>query len=373
MLLGILMLSMFSSSIPSVKAGTSVTLGVDPSLIEYQTPAFGEVFTINLTILNVIDLYGFEFKLCYDTKLLDGVEVIEGPLLRGSGNTFAARLDVDDAIGQVWVAIALLAPAPPVSGDGTLASITFKIAYDPAYPENVTSTLDLADTALSDQEFQPIPHTAINGEYWCYSTLPKLEVQSYKATELSEVFDVNVTISGVAKLYGYEFTLSYNTTMLEAIEITIRPFLHRPTWLYTKQMLPEEGIVRVRIRSYGMQGASDTPSANGSGVLATITFRSICALPDVPTRLDLLYSKLTTKEGIEITHEVVDGYYELDPLQGDVNGDGKVNLIDLRAVANAFGSKLGDAEWIQSADINRDDIINIFDLVAVAINLGKSD
>lgn len=102
--------------------------------------------------------------------------------------------------------------------------------------------------------------------------------------------------------------------------------------------------------------------------LLPLRARARCTYTPRPTLL-----KLTTKEGIEITHDVVDGYYELDPLQGDVNGDGKVNLIDLRAVANAFGSKPGDTEWIQSADINRDDIINIFDLVAVAINLGKND
>lgn len=287
--------------------------------------------------------------------------------MKGSGDTFAARLEVDDAVGRVWVAIALLAPAPPVSGNGTLASITFKVTYDPVFPENVTSTLDLAYTALSDQEFQPISHVVIDGEYQCYSTLPKLEVQSYKAETANEIFDIDITISGVAKLYGYEFTLGYNTTMLEAIKITIHPFLHWPTWLYTKQILPE-GIVQVRIRSYG-----DAPPADGSGVLATITFRSICALPDVPTRLDLIHAKLTTIDGITITPELVDGYYELDPLKGDINGDGKVNLVDLVAVASAYGSKHGEPGWIPSADINKDGIINIFDLVAVAANLGKND
>ena len=48
---------------------------------------------------------------------------------------------------------------------------------------------------------------------------------------------------------------------------------------------------------------------------------------------------------------------ETDPT-ADVNGDGAVNILDLVAVANAFGK--------DAPDVNGDGVVNILDLVAVA-------
>lgn len=77
MIATLLAVSTFSMLASLAKAETSVTLRVDPSLIEYQTPAFGEAFTINVSILNVINLYGFEFELYYDTSLLDTFKLLK--------------------------------------------------------------------------------------------------------------------------------------------------------------------------------------------------------------------------------------------------------------------------------------------------------
>jgi len=58
---------------------------------------------------------------------------------------------------------------------------------------------------------------------------------------------------------------------------------------------------------------------------------------------------------------------------GDVNGDGKVNLVDVFKVALAYGSVSGDSRWDPNLDINNDGKINLIDYFTAALNYGKTD
>jgi hypothetical protein len=55
---------------------------------------------------------------------------------------------------------------------------------------------------------------------------------------------------------------------------------------------------------------------------------------------------------------------------GDVNGDGKINVLDLIIVARAIGTRPGDAKWDPNADVKEDKLINVLDLILVAHYLG---
>jgi parallel beta-helix repeat protein len=57
---------------------------------------------------------------------------------------------------------------------------------------------------------------------------------------------------------------------------------------------------------------------------------------------------------------------------GDVNGDGKVNLVDVFSVALAYGSVPGMTNWKPNLDINNDGKINLIDYFTTALNYGKS-
>jgi parallel beta-helix repeat protein len=59
-------------------------------------------------------------------------------------------------------------------------------------------------------------------------------------------------------------------------------------------------------------------------------------------------------------------------LASDLNGDGKVDILDIFAVARAFGSKPGDPNWNQAADLDNNGVINILDIFLVALNFGKT-
>lgn len=63
---------------------------------------------------------------------------------------------------------------------------------------------------------------------------------------------------------------------------------------------------------------------------------------------------------------------ELPPvLEGDLNGDGYVDIFDAVIIAIAFGSEYGDPNYDLIADINKDGIVDIFDMVVVAIHFGE--
>jgi rhodanese-related sulfurtransferase len=56
----------------------------------------------------------------------------------------------------------------------------------------------------------------------------------------------------------------------------------------------------------------------------------------------------------------------------DLNGDGKVNIVDIYIVARAFGSKLGESNWNPDADLDNNGEINIIDIYMVARKFGKT-
>ena len=106
-----------------------------------------------------------------------------------------------------------------------------------------------------------------------------------------------------------------------------------------------------------------TGGSDGDGTLATLTFEVVDVKPSMVLLLDTL---LTNELNISLRPRVEGA--EITRLEGDVNGDGVVNVQDLVAVTSSFG-QFGEN---LAADVTGDGIVNITDLVFVAGNLGES-
>jgi len=57
-------------------------------------------------------------------------------------------------------------------------------------------------------------------------------------------------------------------------------------------------------------------------------------------------------------------------LQGDINRDCKVDIVDMANVGAAFGSTTGSVNWNGLADLNNDGKIDILDIVIVSSHFG---
>ena len=84
------------------------------------------------------------------------------------------------------------------------------------------------------------------------------------------------------------------------------------------------------------------------------------------------YAEPVQGETYTVDNNLTGGWVKVT-IVGDVNGDGKVNLIDVFSVALAYGSYPGHPAWNPNCDINSDCKINLIDYFITALNYGKTD
>jgi hypothetical protein len=66
------------------------------------------------------------------------------------------------------------------------------------------------------------------------------------------------------------------------------------------------------------------------------------------------------------------GLWHYQPVAGDVNSDGKVNLKDILIIASALGTRPGNRHWNPACDLNSDGKVNLSDLCIALRNFGKT-
>ena len=146
----------FSEGSPLMGSGT--TFSVDPSQI---TALKDESFSINITLNNVTDLYGWEYKLFWNNSILNctGATVYAPGIW--SNNTCCGGPGVENGYnathGRFFKALIALYPTSSFNGTTVTVTLTFKAIA------SGTTTLDLQDTKLIDSQGAAISHTAQDG------------------------------------------------------------------------------------------------------------------------------------------------------------------------------------------------------------------
>jgi len=326
---------MIDASILVVKSQTpseTPTVYVDP--VTYSAKHRGELFEIDVGIKDVtsdLHLIGAEFKLRYNTSVLETKAgwVTEGDFLKGfaelAGTNTWFTVYVEDDYGLVGILIlpnATGAWNPPYpEGSGTLATITFNATYG---ARDVSCDLELYDTMLINDNLEEIIHEVTHGHYEMSLPPPKLEVvpEQYVVTQTGEVFNINIDVKDLDpdwRLFGVEFKLRYNTTVLQTKGewISEGPFLEQfapyGTW-FAGIVEDDYGLVGILILP-SATGVPAEPFPEGDGTLATITFNATY-LPWEPKPSYILQLEDTKLVDINIElipHTVSHGQYKIGP------------------------------------------------------------
>jgi hypothetical protein len=223
---------------------STATIYVDP---QTSVGAVAQNFTVNINISNVTDLYGWEFKLGWNTTVLDVVEVHEGPFLKNVSNTFFTH-KVNSTAGYILVDCTFLSIVPGVSGDGTLANVIFyfkRIGY---------SVLDFYDTILIDSNEQAILHSAIDGYY--YTSMHDVSIINLEASQTT----VNVTVKNQGT-YAETFNVSVYYTHLTDPLIGTQTITLEPNTNITLTFTwspPSSGRYEIRAEAEALAGETNT-------------------------------------------------------------------------------------------------------------------
>jgi parallel beta-helix repeat protein len=264
-------------------ASGKTTVYVDPQAC-YR--ALGSTFEVNVSVADVSDLYGYQFKLYYDTSILDGIEVRlpkDHFLDADLSKLWIAELDIEDEFnatsGRVGVGVCFFGQHPGISGSGVLVTITFRVTK----MGNCTLDLDEASTLLVNTSSEAMPRDVQDGFFQCKTAENEiavfLEVPSHLVP--GEVVCVNATVKngGQKDETDVELLLLINGTTVSSEEILLPAGLqHTLSYQWTPL---DEAKYNVTACAPSLSGEEDTLN-NADSKIAVVS--AVIRVPfDFPT------------------------------------------------------------------------------------------
>ncbi len=209
---------------------------------------------------------------------------------------------------------------------------------------------------------------------------------AYLSTEdpLSEIganhtFYVSTDYDG-SDVWGFEFDLTYDPNVLEAIEV-VNGGLINETTMWLEEFNNTKGTLDVT-NSFYTSPLEDPPLTSGPGTLANVTFTVVgygvsnITFVDRNTRLIGAYEVGGEWEQYNIIDDSMMGHIEgsifENPNPGDCDVDRDVDYDDFIVLAGAYGSSLGQPGYDERADFDRDDDVDYDDFIILAGNYGQS-
>ena len=123
-----------------------------------QTVDINDEPSVDIDIVEISGLYGFQFDLSYDPTILEYVSLEKGTFIGDTDSVFWQEFDTSTPGLIKNIAATRIVPGVSVSGSGTLVRITFKAI------DSGTSPIRIENLALSDMDANEISSTAQDGE-----------------------------------------------------------------------------------------------------------------------------------------------------------------------------------------------------------------
>jgi hypothetical protein len=173
-----------------------------------------------------------------------------------------------------------------------------------------TSPIVIGPILGSDNNGNPIPLTIENGSITGVIPSNTTLVIHPASTDLviNGTAAVDIMVNNVSNLYGLELTITFNAAKVEVVDadpgiagIQIQKGVcPSPDFIIQNTVNNAAGTL-----SYAVTATSPSPPCNGSGKVATITFRGLAVGSSIPVHFS--YSLLSDPNGQPIPHSTQDG------------------------------------------------------------------
>jgi hypothetical protein len=334
--------------------GSDALVSVVPNLVEPKW--VGQNFTVAIVVQNVTPtnvpagLGGVEIHFAWNATLIQPLSFVNkinasDGVLNGTNILGPSPRFYDDAGNQITTPpysgatnyrVASGTPGKGWWGNGTVATITFQVIYQPSTPPPASScTLDLRYVELVTPNVDEIGFQRENGQYTILPPPHEVIVTdvSPSKTVVGQGYStfINVTVENQGG-YTEDFNVTAYTNTTDIGNQTVNSLL--------------KGTSTVLAFEWNTTGF----------VYGDYTLEAVAST--VPNETNTA------------NNDFVDGKVVVT-IPGDLNGDFKVSLQDLVLLANAYGSKPGDPNWNPNADINGDGKVSLQDLVIMANHYGQ--
>jgi len=349
-------------------------LQISPSTIEKTAAEINSAFEVNVTIMDVQDLWGFDLNLTWDNSLLTLTSIEFNTTLDnvwGHDNWYYAK---NESSPGYYKLVALSTSSSFTSTEVTpLATLTFRVE-DPHSNFMRETAIHFDTHKLSNSLWRSIPHSAEDGTYRIAGGKPTLLMNPATKTcrTYNETFTVQINIANASNVEDFRFEIHYNATLLDVADVSWNAW---GTGTYTVDE------VNGNLTGY----TSGSPSISGNATILTITFNAtythvwkvegkVAGWKNDQTGIiyiqqaNLSYAGNPDlgylRGGLDQINVGSDFNYTFSPIKGDIDNNGAVNIFDLRTVAAFYDTATPDY------DLTGDVFVDIYDLVVIGTNFG---
>jgi len=272
-----------------------------------KTLAAPGTFDLPVTIAAYASVYALtsvHFVMTYNDALLHATGATAG--------TWGGLVTTAIVAGQITVDVSGVVP---VGSSGVIVNIQFNGYYDPGPGNSASCPLVLTAANFNGGS----AFSAVNNGLYTIA-IPSLALKAisispavYTATDEGEIFTVDVVvhnITSVDKLFGVQFTFSYDPTLLDVLAVSEGPFLPSFPWtIPSTYFFVYPGIGTFTVATGLIGGGSEPPGyvypftvEPAGGVIAHVTFKTLLGIPGDTVGCPLVLSDpvFGNVEGIEI-------------------------------------------------------------------------
>jgi hypothetical protein len=274
-----------------------VDVMVSPRSIVDSTLTPCHTFRVNVTVINVVDLYDFDFWLDYNTTILDTVSVTVNPAFPPA-QTLVEILEIQ---GRLHVRGWLIPPAASQNGNVVLATIEFHVTGTGATP------LTLHDVLFHDSGGNVIPVDELLNGYFNNMLVTRMFVYPPELIDptmkIGDIFHFEIKIENAIEMYDYKFKLSYDTLVLTCLGAVVIPPVNDTHFDVQIQVNDTEGYVMVYVQYF--------PPATPFSIYAakTVTEITFQVQNYGQTVLHLSDTRISDQDGNNMSHITEDGFF----------------------------------------------------------------